>query len=295
VPYVLSVLDLIPLVCADLYKADRPGWRFQLARWLEKKAIQNASMILAISENTARDVERILSIPAERIRVTPLGVDQSFFSAAAPADPQAFRDRYGVPQDRPVVLYVGGIDQRKNCPMLIDVMKQLKERCLEVRRTAPVLLMAGRIQQDRQFPRLQQRIAEAGLQADVILPGFVPDDDLLCWYALSSAFCFLSLYEGFGLPVLEAMAAGTPVVSNNASCIPEVMGDVGIAVSPDDVNAASEALFRIISDEQLAQSLRAAGKEQARKFTWANTAETTMRAYEELASTLATGGRVVHA
>lgn len=295
VPYILTVLDLIPLVCADLYRADRPGWRFKLARWIEMKAIQNASLILAISENTARDVERIMGIPPERIRVTPLGVDESFFAATSPADPVALRQRYGVPQDRPVILYVGGIDQRKNCSSLIAVVKQLKERCLAAGKVPPVLLMVGRIQQDRQFPRLQQQILDAGLVQDVSMPGFVADEDLLHWYAVSEAFCFLSLYEGFGLPVLEAMAAGTPVVSSHASCMPEVMGDACIAVAPQDIAAASEALYAILTDPDLSRRLSEAGKVRARKFSWAETSRLTMAAYEEFAVTLAEGRRALHA
>ena len=294
VPYLLTVLDLIPLVCEDLYKADRPNWRFHLARWLEKKAIQNASMILAISENTARDVERILEIPSDNIRVTPLGVDEQFFEVAPPGDESAFRQKYSIPLERPIVLYVGGIDQRKNYWTLITAFAQLKEHCVAASLPEPVLVMAGRIQRDRQFPKLVRCIEEAGVTADVVMPGFVPDEDLLPLYAIASVFCFLSLYEGFGLPVLEAMAAGTPVVASNTSSIPEVIADVGVAVDPESADAASEAMYQVLSKPELARSLSEAGREQARQYTWANTAQKTLAAYEEFAERHS-GRRVVNA
>lgn len=284
VPYILTVLDLIPLVCADLYKADRPGWRFLLARWLEKKAIQNASMILAISENTARDVERILSIPAERIRVTPLGVDPSFFLATRPSDEVVFRKRYGIAVDRPIILYVGGIDQRKNYRGMVSVLAAVKSRCELEGLPVPVLVMAGRIERDRQYPKLLQAIDAAGVSADVCMPGFVPDVDLLPLYTISSVFLFLSLYEGFGLPVLEAMAAGTPVVAANTSSIPEVMGATGLAVAPEDTTAAADAVLQILTNPEFASELSRAGREQAKSFTWERTAQTTLAAYEECAA-----------
>jgi glycosyltransferase involved in cell wall biosynthesis len=117
-PYVLTVLDLIPLVLSDMYRANRPTWRFTFARWLELRAITNAALCIAISECTARDLTRLLGVPPERIRVTPLGVDSSFFSLfeqrGSHARGAAVRQRLGIPSGCPLILYVGGHDERKN-------------------------------------------------------------------------------------------------------------------------------------------------------------------------------------
>lgn len=281
--YVLTVLDLIPLVLEDLYRADKPGWRFAFARFLEIRAIKNAALIVAISENTAKDVHRILGVPEERIVVTHLGVDQKFFEAAVGSDAPELQARFKIDPHRPVVLYVGGIDQRKNFNGLVRSFAILCQMCREQGRAMPQLFMAGNIQSDAQFPKLQALVKELQLEDDVLMPGFVPDNELLQIYALSSVFFFPSLYEGFGLPPLEALAAGTPVVSSNTSSMPEVLGDAALMIDPTNFAAAAEALFRILDNAELAASLRERGRAQARKFTWAATGQQTLSAYERLA------------
>lgn len=278
--YVVSVMDLIPFVLADLYRADRPGWRFRFARYLETQAIRNAALVLTISEQTARDVTERLGVPEERIVVTPLGVERKFFEARRREDEAALRARYGLPAGRPLVLYVGGIDQRKNCRGLLEVFG----RVLRARRagglSAPLLLMAGKIQQDRQYPALIELARNMELLADISMPGYVPDDDLLQLYPLSSVFLFMSLYEGFGLPPLEALAAGTPVVSSNSSAMPEVLGKAALLVHPEDYEGGAAAVLRILADAQFAAELKERGRAQARAFTWTRTAELTLAAYE---------------
>ncbi|MFS6738960.1 glycosyltransferase, partial [Staphylococcus aureus] len=134
------------------YKADRPSWRFRFARWLEIKAIRNACLVIAISENTARDVTRILGVPSDRIAVTPLGVDDRFFRVF---DREQSGDRgvlapYSIGPDRKTLLYVGGIDQRKNALFMLDTVRALKDRYIERGESPPVLVCAGQITQDRQ-------------------------------------------------------------------------------------------------------------------------------------------------
>jgi glycosyltransferase involved in cell wall biosynthesis len=280
--YAVTVLDLIPLICADLYKADNPSWRFALARWLELRGIRNASLVLAISQCTADDVHRILGVPYERIVVTPLGVDERFFGASLPADVQAFDSRYGLDSNRPLVLYVGGIDQRKNAPAMIKAIAEAAEKCVANDMPRPQFLMAGGIQKDRQFPVLQRAIEEHGLADCVIMPGFVPDEELLQLYARADVFLFLSLYEGFGLPALEAMAAGLPIVCSNRSAMPEVVGDAGLLVDPTDTAQAAEAIWRLLQNKQLAHHYSEQGVKRARLFPWARTGKTTLEAYARL-------------
>ncbi len=282
VPYVLTVLDLIPLVLADLYKAHNPSWRFHLARALELRAIRNAKHILAISESTSRDVQRLLGIPAGRITVTPLGVDNKFFQEIPADQAEAVRIKYDIPADAPLLLYVGGIDPRKNYLGLLTVLDELVRIRRSQNLTPPVLLMAGRISQDREFPFLEKEVALRALKPFLRLPGFVPDADLLPLYKSASVFLFLSLYEGFGLPVLEAMAAGAPVVAFANSSIPEVAGTACCLVEDRNLDAAVRAVVEIWQNPLQASEMRARGKAQARLFTWEKAGKRTMEVYEGL-------------
>ena len=280
--YALTVLDLIPLVCADLYRAHRSGLRFRFARWLELSAIRNAALLICISENTARDVNRLLGIPWERMAVTPLGVEEKFFSVTAFQEEIGVRQRYGIPLDCPVVMYVGGIDPRKNYPSLIKALAGLRERQRARSEMPAVLLMVGAIQEDREYPRLLRLSREHGVSDAIITPGYLPDGDLLKLYGLGSVFFFPSVYEGFGLPPLEAMAAGVPVVSSGTSALPEVLGDAAVVVDPYDIQAAVEALDGVIINRNFSQELSDRGRKRARLFNWDRTGQQTLEAYQRL-------------
>lgn len=278
-PYIVTVLDLIPVVLEDLYKADKVSWRFHVARWLECRAIQNAIMVLAISEHTARDVSNILGVPRERIVVTPLGVDPVFFTASRPADEASFRLRLGLPLDTPLILYVGGIDQRKNMKALISAVASVREKRRNAQQKPAVLVIAGGVRNDAEFPGLRRLIEDAGMTSEVILTGYVEESDLLGLLAISSVFFFPSLYEGFGLPPLEAMASGLPVVSSNASSMPEVLENAAIMVDPRDYDGAATAICSILEVADLARGLAERGRKRAREFTWDRTGERTLEAY----------------
>jgi glycosyltransferase involved in cell wall biosynthesis len=274
--YIVTVLDLIPLVMSDLYKAINPTWRFKLARHLELQAIKNASLVVAISDHTARDCERLLGINPENIVVTPLGVDKKFFiSNQAPADIEVL-NKLGVPTSREVILYLGGIDPRKNVPNLIRAFRQIRDS----RSGKPILVIAGKIADDKQYPLIKKTIETENLGADVVLPGFVADEDLLKLFAHTAVFMFPSLYEGFGLTPLEAMAAGVPVVSSNTSSMPEVLGKSAILVNPESAQEMAEAALGVLNNPSIASELRASGPKRAQLFSWKRTGETTLKAYE---------------
>jgi len=280
--YIVTVLDLVPLVLSDLYKAINPNWRFRLARYLELKAITNASLIIAISENTADDVNRILNIPREKIVVTPLGVDKKFFiDGFLKEDIEGTLRKYKIPTTKDLILYVGGIDPRKNMVGLLKSFKILKEGNANGCSTKNVVLViAGKIEEDKQYPELLRLIKENDLTNDVVLTGFIPDADLFKVFSATKVFFFPSLYEGFGFTPLEAMAAGVAVVSSDRSSMPEVLGDAGILVDPEDYKACADALGSVLSDDNLRVKLAHSGRERASKFTWAKTGEETLKAYQ---------------
>lgn len=280
-PYLLTVLDIIPIVLADLYAAEVPGWRFRFARYLELRAIRNASLILAISRHTATDLERVLGIPPERIRVTPLGVEESFFAAVPESAKEEAWGRLGIARGSDILLYVGGIDPRKNIPALLAVLDELSQARKLAAKPLPHLVIAGRIEGDRGYPALCEAIRRRALSEQVHLLGYVPDSVLRALYHVASVFVFPSLYEGFGLPPLEAMAAGLPVVSSQASSLPEVLGDVGIGVAPGDTRQWVAELLALLDDKERRRSLSHAGVERARRFTWSKTGEATLAAYEQ--------------
>jgi glycosyltransferase involved in cell wall biosynthesis len=290
--YALTVLDLIPLVCADLYKATWAGPRFRFARWLELSAIRNASIILCISAHTARDVHHYLGIPWEKLVVTPLGVDASFYS---PPDFEGSQDasfnvkeRIGIrgdQSDRPIVLYVGGIDPRKNIKVLLSAFAEVLGHYRNVAGAAlPLLVMAGRVDREREYPDLLALANSLNLSDHLVMPGYISDQDLLSLYRVSSVFFFPSLYEGFGLPPLEAMAAGLPVVSSDASAMPEVLGEAALFFSPKSPQDGAAKLIEILSNQSLALRLRVEGVERAKQFTWDRTGEATLHGYQRLLS-----------
>ena len=279
--YVLTVLDLIPLVLSDLYKAKKPGWRFNFARWLEIKSIKNASLILAISENTARDVCRLLKVPRERIVVTPLGVDSSFFIELDDTAKTALKQKYNIPDRRALIVSVGGIDPRKNYSALIESFHRLLQIYREKNLTEPALLLVGSIKTDREYAELKKQITSKELDNYIFETGFIADQDLPGIYAVSDVLFFPSLYEGFGLTPLEAMAAGTPVLSSNTSCMPDILGDAALYVDPHDHAKAADILFDLLNNMDTSD-LKERAKKRAALYSWSKTGELTMAAYESL-------------
>jgi glycosyltransferase involved in cell wall biosynthesis len=282
--YILTVLDLIPLVMSEMYKAVQNNFRFNFARWLEMKAIKNASLILAISQNTADDVHKILKIPYEKIIVTPLGVDPRFFVEISPEEKDHLKEKYKIPAGRQIVLSVGGIDPRKNYISLIESFSRLLKIFAEKQYKPPVLLIVGSIKNDREYPRLTSMIESAGIGDFVVETGYADDLDLPGLYAISDVLFFPSLYEGFGLTPLEAMAAGTTVVCSGTSCMPEVLGEAAIFADTEDYDQCAAKLCDVLSMEKTKNKLRAAGLKRASMYTWQKTGELTMNAYEKLIS-----------
>jgi glycosyltransferase involved in cell wall biosynthesis len=188
---------------------------------------------------------------------------------------ETFRRARGLPER--FILYLGTLEPRKNVVTLLLAYSRLRADW----RPAPKLVLAGA--RGWLFEDVFKTIDQLGLTEHVLLPGFVPADEQALWYNAAAVFAYPSLYEGFGLPPLEAMACGTPVVVSNATSLPEVVGQAGLLVHPTDDGALALALRQALEDDRLASDLRQAGLERAAQFSWRRMALETLRCYEEVA------------
>ena len=261
----------------DAATAPRPGLaaerfdaavRTGLVRFFEQALRllrRDARLVLCSSQSTLDDCVRV-GLPAERLRLVPLGVRPITVTAEAAA---AVVERYGL--TRPFVLSVGTLEPRKNLPTLIEAFGRLRRDDVD-------LVLVGATGWHTEIDEL---VRPLGARARVL--GFLGDADRNALYAASAAFCYPSLFEGFGLPVLEAMSAGAPVVTSSGTATAEAAGDAGLLVDPRDPAAVTAALGRILDDAVLAAELRAAGREHAATFRWERTAALTVEAYREAA------------
>ena len=269
VPIVVSVHDLALVRFPELGNAHLRGVPERTRR-----AVAAARLVLASSETTRRDLIELLQVPAERIRVVYLGCDAMFRALPADAARAYVRERYGLAA--PYLLHVGTLEPRKNLPRLISAYARLRA----ARHDVPTLLLAGA--RGWQYEAVFQRVEALALRDHVRFTERVPTADLPALYGAAAAFVYPSLYEGFGLPPLEAMACGTPVVCSNTTSLPEVTGDAALLVDPYDESAWTAAMQRILDDAALRSSLRGRGLERAQLFSWERCARETLAAYDAI-------------
>jgi len=238
-------------------------------------ATRRARLVLTVSEASARGLEELLGVPREKIRVVPNGIAADFKPVTDAGTLRQVRERYGLPKT--FVLYVGTLEPRKNLIRLV----QACDRLWHAGRLDQPLVLIGK--RGWLADELFQFIEDAGCRDRVILPGYVAREDLPAIYSAAAVCAYPSLCEGFGLPPLEAMACGTPVVASTATSLPEVLGDAASLVDPLDVDAIAEAIRSVIEDDALRMRLCAAGLARAREFTWEATARRTLAVYDEVA------------
>lgn len=269
VPLVASVLDLIPLLLPEY----RGGAAVRAYMRLVARAARRAHAVIAISEDSRRDIIVHLGVAPTRVRAIPLAAGAQYWPRE-PAQVEEAAARYGL--RGPFVYYVGGLDARKNVPTLLRAWAALR------RSGGPhaTLALAGRALGNDPvlFPDLDALIAELGI-GDSVARISVPHADNPLLYSAATVFAFPSRYEGFGLPPLEAMACGAPVLCSNASSLPEVVGDAALLAAPDDVPAWTAALWRLLADAGLRADLRARGLERAARFSYAQNARDTLEVY----------------
>lgn len=235
---------------------------------------RQADAVVTCSESSRNDLVELLGVPPERIHVTYGGVDDDFCVPARHDAAALLERRYGV--RGPFLLFVGTLEPRKNVAGLLRAYARVAPDC------SHTLVLVG--EKGWRVETLLDSIERLSIKDRVILPGFVPRSDLPAFYAAADAFVFPSYYEGFGLPVLEALAAGCPVIAADRSSLPEVVGDAGVLVNPDDERALAEAVRRVLDDAALRDSLSRKGKVRAARFTWEETARITSNLYRRLAA-----------
>ena len=285
VPMVVTIHDLIP----RLLPAYRGGPLVRLYTHLVSASARRARLVLTDSLASQRDIEVHLGLPPERARCIYLAAAEQFEPNPEPAD-EAIRAHYGLNPaalgTSRYVLYLAGHDLRKNVASLIEAFATVSSCDDDV-----TLVIGGRLPDQSEPPFYDPRpLVEAlAIAADVRFIGWVEEGHKPALYRGASCAVFPSRYEGFGLPVLEALACGTPLVASNTSSLPELIGDAGFALDPDDTRGMAGAILACLVDEPLAAELRRRGPQQAAQFSWAQTARQTLAAYHEAASRLPAG------
>jgi glycosyltransferase involved in cell wall biosynthesis len=270
--YVASIHDVIPLKFPHLFTAKH---RFMVRAGLARIAKQ-ADLVIVPSQATRDDILAYTPLCKDRVCVIPAGCEPQFAPEVDPERLAQVRSRYALPAH--YILALGTLEPRKNLPALLQAFAELRQR-RDVDPQLQLVLAGARGWKEGEIFRTFKRL---GLEQTVIFPGFIAEHDLPDVYRGATCFAFPSLYEGFGFPVLEAMACGVPVLASNTSSMPEVAGDAALFVDPSDIAAMAEALYRLLYDAALRTELRRQGLIRSRLFTWDSTAQKVLDLYHSL-------------
>jgi glycosyltransferase involved in cell wall biosynthesis len=249
--------------------------------YFTKRVLHRAARIFAVSYFSKKDTERLFKVAPQKIDVIYNAIDDRFLKGhASETDRQFIAERYQV--NYPFLLYAGRISPHKNVVRIIEAFGALKgELAKESQYEDLKLIIIG--DEVSKHPDLRRAVVKSGVQNDVRFLGFVPIEVLRIFYDQAKIFVFPSLYEGFGLPPLEAMAHGTPVVTSNTSSVPEVVGNAAVMVNPENVFEIMRALHRVLLDQSMREKLKARGLEQVQKFSWDSSVRKMLQIYQEVA------------
>ena len=264
---VVTVMDLSFMVFPDSFRPANRFYQRTFTRW----SVQRATHLVAISASTAHDLTSFFAVPQERISVTYPGVDAAYRPVMQSDIMDDFRRRRHLPER--FIFFVGTLEPRKNLLTLLQAYAQFKRQS----DTAHKLVLGGA--SGWFYQPVLTAVQEMGIGTDVIFPGFIPDNELPLWYNAADVFVYPSVYEGFGLPPLEAMACGVPVIVSDASSLPEVVGEAGLLVDPHEPVEWGNALSLLCKDADLRSELTSRGLARAQEFSWTRMARETISVY----------------
>ncbi len=275
-PRVKTCLQVVTIHDAsfNLTPQSHPLYRRLYYRATVPAVMRNADAVISVSQSARSDLLTLVSVTPQKISVVPLGVDPRFHSVKNENKLLTLRNKYDLP--RPFILFVGMIEPRKNIELLVDayLSGNSSDRF--------DLVLAGSLGWD--YSQLLQKITASTKKHCIRLPGYIEDADLPALYSAAEAFVYPSIYEGFGLPILESMACGTPVITSSVSSLPEVAGNAALLVDPRNLAALTSGLQKVLADKSLRDELTARGLQRAANFTWDLTAQKTLSIYQHLVS-----------
>jgi len=265
---IITIHDIIPFFFPE-YTTKRSWIAHKI---LYKKTIENADMIITDSNSSKNDIINNFKVPENKIKVIYIAADQKY-QVLTKEEIKNYKISMGI--DFPLILYVGALDPRKNITNLLKSFYQVKKKGYNHK-----LVIVGSIRFNS--GQISKTIQQLNLSDDIIITGHLPEKDLPKIYNAADIFVFPSFYEGFGLPPLEAMSCGTPVISSNTSSLPEVVGNAGILIDPHNPNELADKIIKVISDDSLKQEMTKKGIKQAQNFSWVQTAKKTLNTYNEV-------------
>lgn len=276
----LSFLNLKPkiITCLDIIHHVYPQNKiyFLFSRFLYS-GLKNAEFIISISKSTKKDLMEFYSIPEEKIKVIYLGINHNKFNTKK--DLQDTYKKYSLSPKYRYIFHISSETPRKNVDILIKAFYRLRKN---YGLSKIKLLKAGNLQYQRDRRRTLNLVERLNLQKEIIFLDNVQEEYLANLYNIADLFVFPSIYEGFGLPPLEAMACGTPVITSNTSSLPEVVGDAGIMVNPYEIDGLAKAMYEVLTNNGLREDMIKKGLRRAKMFSWERTAKETLEVYQEV-------------
>ncbi|MGL5830723.1 MAG: glycosyltransferase family 4 protein [Candidatus Altimarinota bacterium] len=266
---IITVHDLVSF----LFPTNHSRKAVFVERLTLKKALSKVSKVFVVSENTQNDLVKVFKFPKSTILEVPCAPHDRYKNPVSDQDLQKIREKFKLPEK--FIFAVGTLEPRKNFVTLVKAFANVKRKFPDYK-----LVIAGK--QGWKYQDIYRAIKEFKLTEDVILPGYLKEDELQIMYHLASVFVFPSLYEGFGIPPLEAMACGCPVVASNAASLPEVIGDGGLLVDPRSSVKLAEAIIDLIENPQVRSLLIERGYKRSLYFTWQESARLALAAFKEL-------------
>lgn len=274
-PYVVTVHDMSSL----LFEEEGSDLHMRLSRYRYRRGLIRANEVIAVSEATKRDIQNLLDIPPDHIHRVYNAPDPGFLAhgdGAEAREKHRILERYQI--QYPYLLYAGNIRPHKNVPRLVEAFAVVRDQLSAhpIYKDLRLIIIGDTISQ---YPSVRQAVIKSRVENVVRFLGFVPFETLRYFYEAATAFVFVSRYEGFGLPPLEAMACGTPVVASNVSSLPEVLGDAAVQVNPANVFEIARGITEVLLDDGLRAALVKCGREQAARFSWERTARDVLEIY----------------